>query len=110
MSENNYPWDKQINTRNILIIVFFIGSIGITCYSTNVKNFPALSIIGNSVLFAGGAFFIGALLGFLFGIPRTLQGEAANKETESDNKNNISYKVNTNLEQISDWLTKVLVG
>ena len=35
----------------------------------------------------------GGVLGFLFGIPRTLQNG-----------------VNTNLEQISDWLTKILVG
>jgi hypothetical protein len=40
----------------------------------------------------------------LFGIPRTLQ-----QEGEGDQKV-IGYRANTNLEQISDWLTKILVG
>lgn len=44
-------------------------------------------------------------VGFLFGIPRVLQ---------SDNPNasggNYIQRVNTNLEQISDWLTKIIVG
>jgi hypothetical protein len=48
------------------------------------------------------------LLGFLFGIPRTLQedrGAAASGELRG-----VGYQPNTNLEQISDWLTKILVG
>lgn len=45
-------------------------------------------------------------VGFLFGIPRVLQG---------DNPSGVAggtyiQKVNTNLEQISDWLTKIIVG
>lgn len=47
---------------------------------------------------------VGTLIGFLFGIPRTLQDE---KLLASDGS---SQSVNTNLEQISDWLTKILVG
>lgn len=51
------------------------------------------STVGLGVLVALGALLSGGILGFLFGIPRTLQNG-----------------VNTNLEQISDWLTKILVG
>jgi hypothetical protein len=41
----------------------------------------------------------GVLLGFIFGIPRYVASAKSRK-----------YDVNTNLEQISDWLTKILVG
>ena len=48
-------------------------------------------------------FAIWFLIGFLFGIPRVLQGE--------DNRQaKYAQRVNTNLEQISDWLTKIIVG
>jgi hypothetical protein len=61
-------------------------------------------------LLAVAALFVGGFVGFLFGIPRTLQqseqvpadGRAASQPTR--------YQGNTNLEQISDWLTKILVG
>jgi hypothetical protein len=43
----------------------------------------------------------GVVLGFLFGIPRRIEGEDSGKP---------GYVVNTNLEQVSDWLTKALLG
>jgi tetratricopeptide (TPR) repeat protein len=103
--------DKEIATKSIIIFssVFAFGLIGI--FFNTVDNFKSngWTILGNSLLIAGGAFLIGLLLGFLFGIPRTLQGDV--DETKTDEaKKNIYYKVNTNLEQISDWLTKILVG
>ncbi len=73
----------------------------------------------------------GGIVGFLFGIPRVLQdnpavavgnnnGVANNNSNDANNGNNnetnktlpLSYRimVNTNLEQISDWLTKIIVG
>jgi hypothetical protein len=54
---------------------------------------------------AAAATAVGAFLGFLFGIPRTLQGNTAPGPDEI-----ADYRPNTNLEQISDWLTKILVG
>jgi uncharacterized protein YneF (UPF0154 family) len=69
-----------------------------------------------TVMISGAAFLAGMLLGFLFGIPRTLQQEQpVQSATRSDahdqeRANAVSYRVNTNLEQISDWLTKILVG
>jgi len=63
---------------------------------------------------------VGVFLGFLFGIPRSLQTEnpsgaqpkesaGAPPESNQDAPKS-QYKANTNLEQISDWLTKILVG
>jgi hypothetical protein len=63
------------------------------------------------VLIAGMSGAIGLLLGFLFGIPRSLQREKAHaNDTISGDSFAPSYETNTNLEQISDWLTKIIVG
>jgi hypothetical protein len=54
---------------------------------------------------AAAAFLVGALTGFLFGIPRALTAETVTADVASSR-----YGPNTNLEQISDWLTKIIVG
>jgi hypothetical protein len=54
----------------------------------------------------GAALFAGLFLGFLFGLPKTLDRSAA--ITPSTTKARLA--TNTNLDQISDWLTKILVG
>ncbi len=74
------------------------------------------SIVGVGILLAGASAFFGGALGFLFGIPRTLQQDAPSSNPEGDptaakvSSPGINYRANTNLEQISDWLTKILVG
>lgn len=60
--------------------------------------------------FAGGFVF-----GFLFGVPKVITQAAIQASNNGGNKTQAStspprLKVNTNLEDISDWLTKVLVG
>jgi hypothetical protein len=109
-----YAFFSAIGVGLLFIIIFAIGS-------GNFTTFVSISSVG--VMMAGASLFVGALLGFLFGIPRTLQqdgltepaqqpspavddaGKAANEGTQKP-----GYAVNTNLEQISDWLTKILVG
>lgn len=62
---------------------------------------------------AGASLFLGALTGFLFGIPRRLQQQEEQKQPSSEaglKRFEPAYAANTNLEQISDWLTKILVG
>jgi hypothetical protein len=75
------------------------------------------SILSVTIMLAAAAAAVGALLGFLFGIPRSAQEAspsaavttpgAAEERTAYERG---AYEVNTNLEQISDWLTKILVG
>lgn len=52
---------------------------------------------------AVASFMIGSLAGFLMGMPRYVAAR------ESDNEST-RYEPSTSLEQISDWLTKVLIG
>ncbi len=84
-----------------------------------------------AILWSLACLAAGGIVGFLFGIPRVLQDNAAvavgnnngvankNSNDASNGNNNetnktlpLSYRimVNTNLEQISDWLTKIIVG
>ena len=81
-----------------------------------------------ALLWGGACSAVGWILGFLFGIPRTLSGQpeqqgnqaiAAVQESSADSgapaKASVTIaprtnSVNTNLEQVSDWLTKILVG
>jgi hypothetical protein len=61
-------------------------------------------ILGSGICISTASFAIGCLTGFLFGIPRTPHaGEVSPGEK-------MPFQPNTNLEQISDWLTKILVG
>jgi hypothetical protein len=64
---------------------------------------------------------VGGLVGFIFAIPKRVEaaasagdsarpdasaGEAANRSSEPSS----AYRPNTSLEEISDWLTKIIVG
>ena len=69
----------------------------------------------------GGAALVGGVVGLLFGIPKSVSDPAvapippkldtvAGDSDAPDTRARSSYAVNTNLEQISDWLTKIMVG
>jgi len=64
------------------------------------------------VLMAGvTALAAGILLGFLFGIPRTPNGdEDGTSAGRREGVRGLDYRPSTNLEQVTDWLTKILVG
>ena len=82
----------------IILALALFGLVAIVVYSTQVADpLRALSVL---LIFGGAAAITGAVTGFLFGIPRT-----GAKQSASQN-----FEPNTNLEQISDWLTKILVG
>jgi hypothetical protein len=70
-----------------------------------------------AVLWAAACVALGGLVGFLFGIPKVLQGtapppQAPTKEGDPPPPPDAGYRLllNTNLEQLSDWLTKIIVG
>jgi hypothetical protein len=86
-----------------LLICFFLGLVVILLFGLWPSHSEGFSIAGVGLLLAGGVFFLGGFLGFLFAIPHS--------PASGGPENTISqYKPNTNLEQISDWLTKILVG
>jgi hypothetical protein len=71
------------------------------------------------LLTAGASLASGAFLGFLFGVPKSSQTQPSENGAKpsgssptsgSDDDQKQPYGANTNLEQISDWLTKTIVG
>lgn len=97
-----------------------VGLLLVLSYAANTTSLGAFfSVVSVASMLAGASAFVGGTLGFLFGIPRTLQDESGSsrKETRGEDEDeqptktrSFGYRANTNLEQISDWLTKILVG
>jgi ABC-type amino acid transport system permease subunit len=73
-------------------------------FTVDVLSQAWMRILAVGLAVAVAAFAVGAIIGFLFGIPRQLQRDGP------DPVGGGGLIVNTNLEQISDWLTKIIVG
>jgi hypothetical protein len=89
-----------------LLVVPLADLIGVAIYGYARDS---ASIFAESFMLAAAAGTTGVLVGFVFSIPRTLTSEARPPQGSADDQR-IAYQPNTNLEQISDWLTKILVG
>lgn len=97
------------------IAILLFGLISIVFFALQYISNPAVSasIFGSTTIIAGASLLSGGLLGFLFGIPRTLPQDRKieqDNQQEKDNQQQNDIQANTNLEEISDWLTKILVG
>lgn len=109
-------WQEFRDARVVissLVVVIGVGFLLVgaaTQLSTETLKAAALRI---AALWSLAWLLSGFFVGFLFGIPRVLQagGPSANT-TGAAPANRLEYvqMVNTNLEQISDWLTKIIVG
>jgi len=114
--------EGPVDRYRLLLRLQILAAIGCLLIFTYSLRFWAtgdlLRILGTGVLVAGAALLSGFLFGFIFGIPR-VGGEKAttrtangpngtNAGTSEANLNHIT--TNSNLVEISDWLTKILVG
>ena len=67
--------------------------------------------IAAGLILSGSSLVLGLLIGFLFAIPKTTKESQADMSTnQSPRKSQASYIPNSNLEDISDWLTKMIIG
>jgi tetratricopeptide (TPR) repeat protein len=96
--------EKQSAVVMVVLFGLSVPALLALCIYAASSDIDAL---GLGLLTAAGSFCAGALVGFLFGIPRTAAQQAAEG---GDGSSEHAYTPNTNLEQISDWLTKILVG
>jgi hypothetical protein len=90
------------DARNVAIaaIAVLLGlTLAAGIYAQNASGWISGTLAGY------GAFATGVFVGFLFGIPRT---STPNANTNSDGSP--AFLTNSNLVEISDWLTKILVG
>jgi hypothetical protein len=108
---------KRVDTRDIVTIatvlvillvaaVYLLSGVATLSDAAHREGAYRIAILWALAYCAGGF-----LVGFLFGIPRVLQAnDAGPAGKESRTPAGYSQRVNTNLEQISDWLTKIIVG
>jgi hypothetical protein len=99
----------------LLAFVWFMMGIGLASLvvpalaQVTKGNWPqALAIFGVGLFLAGAATAAGSFLGFLFGVPKASPSHSPGHSTPSTQET--LYEPNTNLEIISDWLTKAIVG
>ena len=81
-----------------------VGAVALhTGENRQVRDFSA------GFLLAAASLILGVLVGFIFGIPKTSK-PSSDSSTPGRANPDVVYSLNTNLEEISDWLTKMLVG
>jgi len=92
---------------SILCLIGFAGAVFF-------QLFPVVSTV---ILWALASLVSGLLAGFLFGIPKVLQGKGGISEPKTgvatanqSQESRYQQQVNTNLTEISDWVTKIIVG
>jgi hypothetical protein len=105
--------------------VFVTFSIDIAGDKVRITYAERDALRWTALLWSGAWFAVGSFIGFIFGIPRSLSSDTARTDvparvpakpqTEAALQaaavgRGPSTAVNTNLEQISDWLTKIIVG
>jgi hypothetical protein len=89
--------------------VFGLGVIFLFMYGLAPAD-SSLARLSASLLTALAAFMVGALVGFLSGIPMAVSVEAPVPAGSNSNAAPRLYRPNNTLQQVSDWLLKLLLG
>jgi len=84
------------NLNNTLLLGLITGVISLIGYPFAAQGGWKLLFL--SVLMAAASYICGFFLGFLFGLPKRV--------TDTQ----MTYNLNNNLVDISDWLTKIIIG
>jgi hypothetical protein len=104
------PIEAAAYNRGIrkLLLCVAIGFTGLLINATRKDHWQYATVakaIGFGTLVAGAAFMSGVLLGFLFGFRPTSVSQSF-----GDQSSNVRPHPYTNLEEIADWLTKIILG
>src|SRR6202034_3244068 len=86
----------------LAIWVPLTGGLCIVFYAVKTPG-PWATYIGVGALTAIAAQMTGCLIGFLFGVPKS--GDPVKAQQQPG-----AYRSNSNLSDVSDWLTKLLLG
>src|ERR1700722_20088570 len=84
-------------------LIAFLWTIVILIYSLSMPSGVRWSVFATAVITGSCSFLAGGLVGLLFGIPRSALSSAGTTPTGK-------YQANSNLVEVSDWLTKIIVG
>ncbi len=83
------------------------GLVVVAILGVSNAGFGRMAAMLGGVLLAAASALAGGFFGFLFGIPHSKQGPETVIASANGGR---QYVENTNLEQISDWLTKIIIG
>lgn len=105
------PGDLELLERDLdrtvawlkTVMVVGLVAIGVWALATGPDWMAVFGLFAGEALFGGAAAVSGAVAGFLFGVPRF-----ARPEGEPSARTRLA--INTNLVDVSDWLTKLLLG
>jgi hypothetical protein len=108
-SKNIHAGSANIFTpSNVIVAVAEIGTVAtlLAAYALSAHlETPVLQVLAVGVMVSGATASGGFLLGFLFGIPH-----ASRPANGGDVGARVALTPSTNLEQVADWLTKILLG
>jgi hypothetical protein len=82
------------------------GLIWIACYAFATSG-PHVTYLGVGMLTTLASFVVGCLIGFLFGIPKIVSSGEARQNRAAGSP---AWAPSSNLAEVSDWLTKLLLG
>jgi len=117
-----------VGARKMILYFAALGGFGVVLFSAGtaagqkaVAFWPKFAqMTGMGLLMGLASFAVGGLLGFLFVLPRAQKKDAqlsagenqvpSGADKPGNHANDGTYLPNANLEEISDWLTKIIVG
>ena len=86
------------------------GTAWVAVYAFSTLG-PHSTYLGVGVLTSLAAFVAGCFVGFLFGIPRAVSsGELRQNQSAASAAGSSGLGASTNLAEVSDWLTKLVLG
>jgi nucleoside permease NupC len=102
-------------TRDRFMAMFLAAAVGVggcVLFASQFHGSTRTTVLATSAMTAFASLLVSAVVGFLFGVPRY---RAAGVTGAEDGKELLDategrFIPNSNLEQLSDWLTKILVG
>lgn len=104
--EDSLVDERENKGLRFILFLVAIGIVGIVVYAYKNDTTPWKNtwLAMATLLFVAGAVFTSSsLVGFLFGIPRTTV-------IDESEKSKSRYIGNDNLLQVSDWITKIILG
>jgi hypothetical protein len=93
------------NSKNIWVTIWLYSWLILGLLFLYILSDSSRSNFGYVILWALAYFILGVLVGFIFSIPKEATSRTPNPSATDNRK---SFK--NNLTEISDWLTKVVIG
>jgi len=104
MNDDNFR-SRTSGTIHLWPLLIVIAGIA-ACFAGAAISRTYWDFFGLLLILSLASLLIGVLFGFIFGIPKLNR----NYNPRGDEGRTAKYTPNTNLEDVSDWLTKIIIG